>query len=608
MLVAILAWNVTFVLPLGGLDQSWYAGMHMAAHMRLHFGSEVVWTYGPLSFLMIPGTYYSGLAALGFCYQGLLFIAYCVSVFWALRRSAGAPLALVVTFFAVIALPNATLPLVIVTVWCLVALSGDAPPYARRLVSLGGGAFGALECLIRLSWGPTILIVCAVTLLALPGRRRELPIFLVSAAVAFAALWFAAGQALGNLPDFARAAVQVVSGYSDAMGLKSFAGKYLPISAVTLAGLVAAGAITCSGPRERRIAAGVVVAVVSFVVFKEGAVRYDVFHIVVFFATATMLLLAMPWRGGMRIVGAAAILVVGAVAIHITPSAAQMNFNPVTHVKSFVSQVRTLASPGRRKAIIDRGRFFTEIQYQVDPATLALLKGHRVHVDPWSAAVAWAYDLNWKPLPVFQDYQAYTPSLDHQNARALESTSGPDRILRENVPVVEPRFHLPAIDGRNPSWESPAATIAELCNFTPLHTTNRWQVLGRVANRCGAPRLIGSARTSYGTSTVVPRARADELVFAKVHGAAVSGLENVRAFLLRARFRYAIVNGRTVWRLVPGTAADGLLVSVPPAADFPGRGFTLSPGARTLTLTGTSGSLTLDFYAMPIRPLPGGRV
>jgi hypothetical protein len=42
-------------------------------------------------------------------------------------------------------------------------------------------------------------------------------------------------------------------------------------------------------------------------------------------------------------------------------------------------------------------------------------------------------------------------------------------------------------------------------------------------------------------------------------------------------------------------------MSVPPSADFPGRGFALSPGARTLALRGTSGQLRVDFYAMPIR-------
>lgn len=46
-------------------------------------------------------------------------------------------------------------------------------------------------------------------------------------------------------------------------------------------------------------------------------------------------------------------------------------------------------------AIVDR----------IDPATVALLRGHRVDVDPWEQSVAWLYGLDWQPVPVFQDYR-----------------------------------------------------------------------------------------------------------------------------------------------------------------------------------------------------------
>jgi hypothetical protein len=280
-----------------------------------------------------------------------------------------------------------------------------------------------------------------------------------------------------------------------------------------------------------------------------------------------------------------------------------MNFNPITHLRSFATQVRTAASPGRRKAIIDSGRFITAIQYGLEPRTVALLRGHGVHVDPWSASVVWAYRLKWHPLPVFQDYQAYTSALDHGNADVLRNRGGPDRILRENVAVVEKSlgYALPAIDNRYPAWDPPAAALAMLCNFAPLETTPRWQVLGRVPSRCGAPRQIGLVGTRAGQTVTVPRAGNDDVVFARIQGAGVGGLERLRSFLLRARFRYAIVNGRTAWRLVPGTAADGLVMTVPRGADFPGQGFTLSPNARTLSLRGAAGPLTIAFFAMPIR-------
>jgi hypothetical protein len=601
-LVAIATWNVTFGVPTPGLDLSWDAGMHMAAHLGLDFGRQIIWTYGPLAFLQLPATYYSGMAALGFCWQAFLLVAYCVSLIWALRRAFNAPVAIAVTFVTVLALPNTFIVLVPPAVWCLAALAEHPPPFAPRLVSVGGAAFGAVECLVRLSWGPTILLMSAATLLALPDRRRELPIFAGTAATVFAILWFAAGQGIGNFPDFVSSAAQVVGGYSEAMGLDHAPRRYIPIAIATAVLLVGSSVLACRLGRSR-VAAGVVMALPAFAIYKEAVVRYEETHVAVFFATAAPLLMAVPRRGRFRPISIPALLAVGAVALHTVPSNVYRNFNPITHVKSFATEVRTLASADRRNDIIDRARFSMAVQYRLDPKTLALLKDHGVHVDPWEAGVVWALGLDWKPLPVFQDYQAYTEELDAENAGFLRSPTGPERILRENAPAVQPEFSTAAIDGRYPTWDPPEAAIAMLCNFSPLHTTSRWQVLGRAADRCGQPRLMETVRSEYGRSVAVPGAAADEMVFAKIHGAGVSGLERLRTFLFRATFRRVRVNDRTLWRLVPGTAADGLIMSIPETADFPGRGFTLSPGVHTFSVLGKPGSLTIDFYAMPIEPL-----
>jgi hypothetical protein len=605
-LVTMASWDVVFGPALSGLDPSWSAGMSMAAHFRLDFGTEVIWTYGPLGFLQLPYTHYSDLAVLSFCWRAVLLLAYCLSLIWALRRSFGAPIAVGVTFVTVIALSSTFTVLIPPAVWCLAALTKDPPPFAPRLVSIGGGAFGALECLVRLSYGPTILLMCAATLLVLPGRRRELPTFAGTAVVVFTVLWFAAGQGVGNFLDFVRSAAEIVFGYSEAMGADGATDVYVPLAIVTSILLVGASAVT-SAPGRYRVAAAVVMALPTFSLFKEAVVRYDEPHVAVFFATATPLLMAVPWRGSWRFVGVPILLAVGTLALETAPALTQRDFNLVTHVKRFATGVRTLVSPDRRAAIVAQGRFALAIQYRLERRTVSLLRGHGVHVDPWEAGVVWAFGLDWTPLPVFQDYQAYTPELDADNADVLRSDSGPDRILRANVPRLQPDYRTSAIDGRFPAWDPPQAAIAMLCHFSPLETTGRWQVLGRTANRCGRARLLGSVESAFGRTIPVPRAGQGEAVFARVHGAGVSGLEKLRSLLFRARFRFVVVNGRAVWRLVPATAADGLLMTVPRAADFPGSAFALSPGARTISFSGGSGTLRVDFYAMRVRALDSPR-
>jgi hypothetical protein len=66
LLVAVATWWVAFAPPFVGLDESWWAALYMAAHRGLHFGTHVVFTYGPLGFLGQAFLWYQNLAVLAF--------------------------------------------------------------------------------------------------------------------------------------------------------------------------------------------------------------------------------------------------------------------------------------------------------------------------------------------------------------------------------------------------------------------------------------------------------------------------------------------------------------------------------------------------------------
>ena len=141
------------------------------------------------------------------------------------------------------------------------------------------------------------------------------------------------------------------------------------------------------------------------------------------------------------------------------------------------------------------------------PEALAQLQGHSVAVEPWEIGVAWAYELDWQPLPVFQNYTAYTPSLDRLNSAAVEDPDGPERILRDDTQVVVPEFPGPDLDGRYPGWDPPEQARAVLCNFAPLYADELWQVLGRVPDRCGRAARAGLRSAPLpGVAVKVPRA------------------------------------------------------------------------------------------------------
>ena len=82
-----------------------------------------------------------------------------------------------------------------------------------------------------------------------------------------------------------------------------------------------------------------------------------------------------------------------------------------------------------------------------------------------------------------------------------------------------------AIDGRYPAWDPPAQALATLCHFAPISTDDRFQVLARTDDRCGDPQAAGSVVAREGEVVDVPAAGAGEVVFARIEGAGVSGLE-----------------------------------------------------------------------------------
>src|ERR1700761_3460714 len=101
LIVALLGWQVGFQTPGPGLDPSWNAGLAMAVDQGLHFGREVVFTYGPLGFLNSRLVWISGLGVARFLYAAGLYLFFCVGLVWALRRALPTTAAIVLAFAAV---------------------------------------------------------------------------------------------------------------------------------------------------------------------------------------------------------------------------------------------------------------------------------------------------------------------------------------------------------------------------------------------------------------------------------------------------------------------------------------------------------------------------
>jgi hypothetical protein len=608
LIVALLGWSVAFQTPAPGLDPSWNAGLAMAAHRGLHFGTEIVYSYGPLGFLTSRLVFFGGLGALSFVYGAALHVLFCVGLVWALSRTLPLLAAALVAFLAVAALPMPLLEVGLLTAVfaCFWLLGDERTPRELNYFVAVAAIFAAPAALGKLSTGPLVALVLLLALIGARAGRWRIGAYVLLFLVATAVLWFATGQNFDDVPAFLSHTVQVTSGYSTAMLRSTEVAAWKVIAAVVagiVSGLALVAATWFGGGRDRlaRWAGVTIVALVSFAIYKEGVVRVDAGHLTVLFANAAVVWVAVGGRYRRWMLPAAAIVFVA--SLPVRPAGIETRFDPVANVRLAVDGARTLFSPARRAAITADGRAAMQATYTLAPEALAALAGHSVAVEPWEVGAAWAYELDWHPLPVFQNYSAYTSALDRLNAREAENSAGPERILRENTAVVLPEFPGPDLDRRFPGWDPPEQARAVLCNFAPVYTDERWQVLGRVPDRCGPERSLGTVEAAAGQSVPVPTPKAGTVVFARIDGAGVAGVERLQSFLLHARSRHAVVNGETRYRLVPETAGDGLLMRAAPGVVEAGP-FDPVPEARTIAIEGGSDHLTYSFYSVRVRASP----
>ena len=631
--VGLISWPGLLVTPSVGLDPSWGTALNMASARGLDFGGDVIWTYGPLGFLKVPQVTYGSYAVLGGTYTIAVQIALGTTLVWSARRMFPLLIAVAIALLAAMLVIE---PIVaIALIWCVIVLGDEPPPVASRLFPLAAGIVSAVELLGKLNIGLLLVAMCGVSVVAMEGaRRRNVLTFGASLALALAVLWFGTGQGLGDLGDEVSASVAIVTGYSAALARESAPSGTLYAWSLALLGTsILAAYVGGRGlPFWRRIATLIVVGLAGFVLWKQAVVRHELERSLGLFTVLVGTLFAFTWRdfplgwtddrplGPMAAL--ATVVAAAAAYIYIAPSQLGDRLDPIQRTDRAITQIGDLLIPGERREARDASRFLMAGGYALDPKTRHLLGDRPVDVQPWEAGIAWAYDLDWRPVPVFQTYQAYTSDLDHRNADALASDGGPRRILRHlngggytlTPSSVEgrPRSELQdvnseSLDLRYGAYDAPAASVAMLCHFEALRTTLTYQVLRRVPDRCGEPRALVSRTADYGEPIEVPRGPdRDDVVIARVHGLEPTGIERLRTFLFRAATRSIVFDGSAEYRLVPGTATDGLILSAPPRVDFP-RPFALAPDARTIefrkesNFTSPDAELTVEFLGIPVR-------
>ena len=525
-----------------GLDSSWVFGLNMGHFDKMIFGRDIIFTYGPLGYLLVP-TFPEAepWAAFAFTWGIALVTAYAL---WRLSRYAGHWTSMCLylgvfwlwSAFALDFGPERMLAAIVALTLAIAIRLDDKPWFDLGLLFFLAG----VAVLTKFNLG-IIASGAALYFEAWILWRRRSTVWLVLKPAAAALMvwpatvaglyWMLDGTPWG-LAAFLRNSVEIARGYEDAMSLP---GPLWPAIAVLLSWLVLWIGVPLLGGELRRVCQGVpLLFFISFMCYKSAMVRQDA-HALPFpfeIAMAALLMVALaPTLRNRIVVGtfAVASIAMGIVLVtqlwpqflppdldRLSGRAALRNLNGFLHWKT---TVETVEAATERDLIPD----------QLPAEFAPYLTGKRVSTYPWEIAMIRANHLRWRPLPVIQAYSAYTPALDLLNAEKLEDTSGPEDVL----------LSWSSLDERQPLYETPRSW-RELFNWYDIQLTSpELYVLHRRSTpRFGPAVPFGTAVAAQWDQTITLPPVADDEVL--VMEADVG--ESLRGILKRILVRSTAVN------------------------------------------------------------------
>jgi hypothetical protein len=382
-----------------------------------------------------------------------------------------------------------------------------------------------------------------------------------------------AGQPLGALPAWLVRWSWIVEGYGAAMQLEDpTRSRDRLVVGVLVAWLAVGTALTATSPRRRRASVGAVLAMTAFLAFRQGFTRHDHLHVLTPYLVLVVVGVTLVAAWGTR--RAAAFTAAALVALFAVVTVNVARVIDPARLPAAQDSVDLATDRARQAAVTSGNREELRRRLCFDAALVAPAVGRTVHVSPWETSAVYAYpDLRWRPLPVFQDYSAYTAELDQLNVAALAGDRRPDFILRK-VGV--------AVDVRVARWEPPAATLEMVCRYREIRADGSWKLLEATANRCGAPAVVARGEGRFGAPISVPTGPAvqpppagagvaappagDGIVVARFSGVGTSFVDRARTALFRARDLWVRLDDRPRNRFVPGTQGSWHVVRAPECA------------------------------------------
>ncbi len=482
------------------LDPSWETALEYATAHHWQFGTQIVFTFGPLGFLAAPASLAHLVGArIAFAFFWSALVALMATAF--ARRLPGWIRYAFLAWLIVFALSEG---LDQTAFWVMatgtISLLVDNPR-ERWQAPVIVFAFIVLS-FIKASFLTAAFASLALVVICWMWQRKiwRAIVLALAAPAGLAACWMALGQSPAHLFPWIRHALELESGYSAAMNLTP----KTPVLCAALAGLALfAGALiaTLLWAQRSLLVGGIIITLAqyTFLAWKEGFTRSGDWHVFVFLwylplGLAWFLVKDLPIsppasRRWMLDSAFAAGMAVSVVAAHFQiPGFAWRQIagwpQRLTHNAHAIFATVSGHSDGLyadcRNARNSRMLLLDHAQ--------DVIGNESVDVMNYLLLGAVANGLNYQPRPVIQGFVAYTPALQNLNAEYFRDPRRPHFVM----------LCQEATDGRFPTLEDSAALNYVLNNYVPVGRDGRFVILHQQTAEPPAFQLVHKQSLRFG--------------------------------------------------------------------------------------------------------------
>ncbi|WP_320535197.1 hypothetical protein [Robbsia andropogonis] len=593
-----------------GIDGSFPYTLNRFAFGGLQFGTDLIYTYGPLGFLLRTEDIGHHLI-ISYAFWIVLFSVVSLLLAHKVQSSGnlavtGALFLLTFVFVRYIDQERA----ITCTVIFLLLVFFDTQ--YRRNSLIAAGVLTSIGAMLRFPIGIECTAMIAVSCLV-PFKAKRIAGNAVTAALAVAGSFVIVWVLLQNKPSsiwpYLTTSMQIVSGYSVSMSR----ARELEWDSLLwfLASIAIVLAMTCQLSQKAKIAhAALVSACTLFMGWKHGVVRYDG-HILAlisisFFLGLTLVLIrftdgnsassgptsasvpiqrSVPSSHGVMGDVVMALLLgmlcftqneglkSSGIATGRAPIFSKFALQSMGGVRDEAfptwNSLQRLVHYQRYKAEIAAHSATQLVNYQLTPAALALIGG--APVDVYSSdlgLIAANRTLFYDPKPVFQHFNAFTSTLDRLNADFFSSNRRPAFLLTYHDSLGS----TSGVDDRHQFFDDPITLPRIINDYSPAYfeSDQRQAPVGilkyspAVSPRLSALTLQGTVATGWNKAVALPTLPASAILYAKVDIKTpfLSKIKNLLFRLSPIDIVYSLSDGtERRYRLMPTHAADGVWAS-----------------------------------------------